>query len=93
MRILKLVIWDLDETLLAGILVEGDKEVNPQAERCLAELEKRGVLQALATQNQPEIILPALELLGWSDLFVQVVVSLGPISSDVRVWRNWSVSR
>jgi FkbH-like protein len=84
MRILKLVIWDLDETLLAGILVEGDKEANPRAEKCLAELEERGVLQALATQNQPEIIPPALELLGWSDLFVQVVVSLGPKAKKVK---------
>lgn len=84
MRILKLVIWDLDETLLAGILVEGDKEANPQAERLLGELEKRGVLQALATQNQPEIVPPALELLGWSDLFVQVVVSLGPKAKKVK---------
>jgi FkbH-like protein len=84
LRILKLVIWDLDETLLAGILVEGDKEANPQAERCLAELEKRGALQALATQNQPEIVPPALELLGWSDLFVQVVVSLGPKAKKVK---------
>lgn len=84
MRILKLAIWDLDETLLAGILSEGDKEANPQAERCLAELEKRGVLQALATQNQPEIIPPALGLLGWSDLFVEVVVSLGPKAKKVK---------
>jgi methoxymalonate biosynthesis protein len=84
LRILKAVIWDLDETLLAGILAEGDKESNPQAERCLAELEKRGVLQALATQNQPEIVPPALELLGWSDLFVQVVVSLGPKAKKVK---------
>ncbi len=84
MRILKAVIWDLDETLLAGILAEGDKEVNPQAERCLAELEKRGVLQALATQNQPEIVPSALELLGWSDLFAQVVVSLGPKAKKVK---------
>jgi FkbH-like protein len=84
MRILKAVIWDLDETLLAGILAEGDKEANPQAQRCLSELEKRGVLQALATQNQPEIIPPALELLGWSDLFVQVVVSLGPKAKKVK---------
>jgi len=83
-RILKLVIWDLDETLLAGILAEGDKEANPQAERCLTELEKRGVLQALATQNQPEIVLPALELLGWSDLFAQLVASLGPKAKKVK---------
>jgi FkbH-like protein len=84
MRILKLVIWDLDETLLTGILVEGDKEANSQAERLLAELEERGVLQALATQNQPEIVPSALKLLGWSDLFVQVVVSLGPKAKKVK---------
>lgn len=84
MRILKAVVWDLDETLLAGILAEGDKQANPQAERCLAELEKRGVLQALATQNQPEIIPPALQFLGWSDLFVQVVASLGPKAKKVK---------
>ena len=84
MRILKLAIWDLDETLLAGILAEGDEEANPQAERCLAELERGGVLQVLATQNQPEMIPPALELLGWSDLFVQVVASLGPKAKKVK---------
>lgn len=84
MRVLKLVIWDLDETLLTGILAEGDKEANPQAERCLTELEKRGVLQTLATQNQPEIIPPALESLRWSDLFVQVVASLGPKAKKVK---------
>jgi FkbH-like protein len=83
-RILKAVVWDLDETLLTGILAEGSKEANPQAERCLTELEKRGVLQALATQNQPEIIPPALELLGWSDLFVQVVASLGLKAKKVK---------
>ncbi|HID61154.1 MAG TPA: hypothetical protein EYP49_00180 [Anaerolineae bacterium] len=88
MRILKLVIWDLDETLLAGILAEGDKEADPRAERLLAELEKRGVLQALATQNQPKIIPPALELLGWSDLFVQVVASLGPKAKKVKTILN-----
>jgi methoxymalonate biosynthesis protein len=84
MRILKALIWDLDETLLAGILAEGDKEANPEAARCLSELEKRGVLQALATQNQTGIIPPALELLGWSDLFVQVVASLGPKAKKVK---------
>jgi len=83
-RILKLVIWDLDETLLAGILAEGDKQANPRAERCMVELEKRGVLQALATQNQPEIVSPGLELLGWSNLFVQIVVSLGPKVKKVK---------
>lgn len=78
MRILKLVIWDLDETILTGILEEGDETINPIANKVMAQLRDRGILQALATQNSPEIIPPAIEKFGWGDLFVQVEVDLGP---------------
>lgn len=78
MRILKLVIWDLDETVLTGILEEGDETINPVADKVMAELRDRGILQALATQNPSEIILPAIEKFGWEDLYVQVEADLGP---------------
>lgn len=78
MRILKLVIWDLDETILTGILEEGGDTVDPTAAKVMAQLHERGVLQALATQNPPEIIPPAVERFGWTDLFVRVEADLGP---------------
>ena len=84
MRILKLVIWDLDETILAGILEEGDERVDPQAGAAMQELDKRGILQALATQNRPEIITGAVGKFGWSDLFVQVESDLGPKARKVK---------
>lgn len=84
MRILKLVIWDLDETILAGVLEEGDEEINPAASRVIWQLDERGVLQCLATQNPPEVIPAALEKLGGSSPFVQIEADLGPKAKKVR---------
>jgi methoxymalonate biosynthesis protein len=84
LRILKLVIWDLDETILTGILEEGDKEVNPIASKLMQQLNERGILQALATQNPPDVIPAAIEKFGWTDLFVQVEADLGPKAKKVR---------
>ena len=84
MRILKLVIWDLDETLLTGILEEGDEEINPSAGEVMRLLGERGILQALATQNPPDVIPAAVQKFGWSDFFVQVEADLGPKAKKVR---------
>lgn len=84
MRILKLVIWDLDETILTGILEEGDEEINPAASQVMRRLEERGILQALATQNPPEVIAAAIEKFGWSNLFVQAEADLGPKAKKVQ---------
>ena len=84
MRILKLVIWDLDETILTGILEEGDQEVKPLAENVMAQLGARGVLQALATQNQPQILQKAAQNFDWFDNFVHTEVDLRPKVDKIR---------
>jgi FkbH-like protein len=81
---LKLVVWDLDETLLQGIWIEGDREVNPEAIALMTELNGRGTLHALATQNPPEVSARVGEALGWFDLFVRVEADLGPKHRKVR---------
>jgi FkbH-like protein len=68
-RELKLVIWDLDETLLNGVFAEGDRDVAPGAEALLVDLHDRGVLQALATQNEPDVVNDALSHFDWLDYF------------------------
>jgi len=78
MRNLKLVIWDLDQTILTGILEEGDEEKNPVADGLIHQLDELGILQALATQNSRDIVQAALEKLGWTNIFVQVEADLGP---------------
>jgi methoxymalonate biosynthesis protein len=78
MRILKLVIWDLDETILTGILEEGDGKANAAALNAMTRLRARGTLQALATHNQPEVFRAAKDKYEWTGLFVQVEADLGP---------------
>ncbi len=93
MRILKLVIWDLDETILTGVLEEGDEKINPEAGKLIAQLRARGTLQALSTVNQPEVLQPVIERNQWSSLFVQAEASLGPKVKMVRrILKNLSVS-
>jgi FkbH-like protein len=84
MRILKLVIWDLDETLITGVLEEENADMDPLARTVTKQLNDRGILQALATQNPPKVIPSAIQQLGWSDLFVQVEADLGPKARKVK---------
>jgi FkbH-like protein len=78
MRLLKLVIWDLDETILTGILEEGDDQVNPVALTVMKRLGKRGILQALATQNPVDIIPVVSQKFNWFSQLVEIEADLGP---------------
>ena len=84
MRVLKLAIWDLDETILTGILEEGDEEINPVADNLMRQLNERGVLQALATQNRPDLVPVAIEKFGWAHFFIRIEADLGPKAKKVR---------
>jgi FkbH-like protein len=84
MRVLKLVIWDLDETILTGILEEGSEAIDPAAGELMGRLSARGTLQALATHNQPEVLLPAIRRFQLAGLFVRTEASLGPKAGVVR---------
>jgi methoxymalonate biosynthesis protein len=84
LRILKLVVWDLDETILKGILEEGDDEINPLASRLIQQLDQRGILQALATQNPPGTMGDASRKFYWFDRFVKIEADLGPKAKKVK---------
>jgi methoxymalonate biosynthesis protein len=90
---LKLVIWDLDETILTGILEEGNQSIDPAAGELLDRLRGRGSLQALATHNQPEMLLPVVQKFQWAGLFVRTEANLGPKARTVRrILRDLDVS-
>jgi FkbH-like protein len=75
---LKLVLWDLDQTILTGVLEEGDEEISPDAAQALQVLHERGVLQALCTQNTPALVTEAVANYRWTQLFFQIEADLGP---------------
>ncbi len=83
MRELKLVIWDLDETIMRGVFAEGDREVDPTAQALLQQLHDRGVLQAMATQNEPQVMDEAISHFGWSDFFQSAKADFAPKRNKV----------
>ena len=77
-RSLKLVVWDLDETLVRGVFAEGDRELVPGADDLLRALHGRGILQALATQNDDEVMREAIGHYDWEPLFQGALADFRP---------------
>ncbi|HEY3907868.1 MAG TPA: hypothetical protein VGM14_28450 [Streptosporangiaceae bacterium] len=71
---IKCVIWDLDNTLFAGVYLETPDQrppADPAAMKVLHELSERGILQAIASRNPAEAASYATELTGHSFASVQ----------------------
>lgn len=83
----KCVVWDLDNTLWSGTLVEDGLagiSLKPGVVEIITELDRRGILQSVASKNNPEEALEALKKFGIHDFFLHPQVSWGPKSSAVR---------
>jgi FkbH-like protein len=69
-RVLKGVVWDLDDTLWTGVLAEGDAvALRPEAAALVRTLDERGVLQSIASRND-EHALTVLDQMGLRDYFL-----------------------
>jgi len=69
-RVLKCVVWDLDNTLWTGVLAEGQGVVlRAEAVRLLRALDERGVLQSIASRNDDRA-LAVLADMGLRDFFL-----------------------
>ncbi|MEV4847856.1 HAD-IIIC family phosphatase [Micromonospora matsumotoense] len=81
----KCLVWDLDNTLWQGTLLEGDDVVVPDAvRRVVEELDARGVLQSLVSKNDHDTAWGRLEKLGLTEYFVLPHIGWGPKSHAVR---------
>lgn len=68
---LKCLVWDLDDTLWEGILLEGDDvRLRPQAREVVETLDRRGILQSIASRNDPEPVLTKLREFGLEEYFL-----------------------
>ncbi len=70
----KCVVWDLDNTLWNGTLVEtGDPDtlaLNPQVQETVRELDARGVIQSIASKNDFDAAWAQVERLGLGAYFL-----------------------
>ncbi|MBF0625212.1 MAG: HAD-IIIC family phosphatase [Magnetococcales bacterium] len=80
----KCLVWDLDNTLWDGTLLEGEPQhLRPGVLALLEHLDRRGVLHSIASKNSHEAAWPVLERLGVADYFLAPQIHWGPKSGSL----------
>lgn len=82
---IKCVVWDLDNTLWKGILVEGDDVVlRSGIPKLLKRLDDRGILLSIASKNDHAYAWRKLEQFGVAEYFLYPQINWAPKSSGVK---------
>ena len=82
----KCVVWDLDHTLWRGILVEDGAEairLKDGVLEIITELDRRGILQSIASKNNHDDVMAVLQQLGIAEYFLQTQIHWRPKSASV----------
>ncbi|MEV0407204.1 HAD-IIIC family phosphatase [Actinoallomurus sp. NPDC050550] len=83
-RTLKCVVWDLDNTLWDGVLLEGGADrLRPGVAEVLRTLDERGIVHSVASRNDPDAALDNLRRLGVADYFLHPQIGWGVKSTSV----------
>lgn len=83
--IVKCLVWDLDNTLWNGTLVEDDRvEVDDTVREMITDLDSRGILQSIASRNDHDEAWAQLDKLGLAEYFLAPRIHWGPKSQSVR---------
>ena len=70
----KCMVWDLDNTLWDGTLIETDDpsllKLKPGVLETIKELDQKGIIQSIASKNDYDVAWPVLEKLGIAEYFL-----------------------
>jgi FkbH-like protein len=84
-RMIKCVVWDLDNTLWKGTLVEGDEvRLNPGIAELLKYLDERGILLSVVSKNDFAPAWKKLQDLGIAEYFLYPQIDWLPKSQKIR---------
>jgi len=82
--LVKCLVWDLDNTLWQGTLLEdSDVKMSEEIRDLIIELDSRGILQSIASKNDYDMAWGRLEQLGIAEYFVHPRIGWGPKSASV----------
>lgn len=91
----KCVVWDLDNTLWDGVLVETKPEsiqLKPGIKDIIVDLDRKGVLHSVASKNDLDHAMKAIQHLGLDEFFLYPEISWGPKSHGIkRIARNLNI--
>jgi FkbH-like protein len=84
-RQIKCVVWDLDDTLWDGVLLEGGAaRPVPACLHAIRTLDERGILHSIASRNDPDAALGRLRELGLDDYFLHPQIGWNAKSESIR---------
>jgi FkbH-like protein len=82
---IKCVVWDLDNTMWDGTLVETDDvRLKPNVKEIVQALDQRGILLSIASKNNHEFAWRRLEELGLAEYFLVPQINWTPKSESLR---------
>jgi methoxymalonate biosynthesis protein len=82
--LVKCLVWDLDNTLWNGTLLEDpDVKFSEGVRNVIATLDSRGILQSIASKNDYDMAWKRVEQLGIAEYFVHPRIGWGPKSESV----------
>ncbi|WP_433364811.1 HAD-IIIC family phosphatase [Streptosporangium sp. CA-115845] len=83
---IKCVVWDLDDTLWQGTLLEGDDLVLvPGVRYVVEELDNRGILQSVASKNDYDLAWTRLTEFGLAEFFLCPQIGWADKSASIRI--------
>lgn len=81
----KCLVWDLDNTLWSGILLEDEcVELRRGALEVIQTLDERGILQSIASRNDRELAMAKLEELGLAEYFLYPQINWNAKSTSIQ---------
>jgi FkbH-like protein len=85
-QMIKCIVWDLDNTLWDGTLLEGDEvRLRDGLRETLLELDGRGILHSIASRNHAETALARLRELELEEYFLYPQINWGSKAASIGV--------
>lgn len=84
-KTIKLLVWDLDNTLWQGTLLEGDGlRVREGVRETLKALDARGILHSVASKNDHDLAMAKLKEVGLDEYFLYPQVNWNSKAANIR---------
>jgi FkbH-like protein len=82
--LIKCLVWDLDDTVWEGVLLEGGAgSLLPGVRETIVELDRRGILHSIASRNDHDRAMERLERFGLAEYFLHPQINFGAKSGSV----------
>lgn len=85
---IKCVVWDLDNTVWDGILAEGSVTLRSGIKKIISELDRRGILQSVASKNNFQDAFNKLKEYGLDEYFLYPQINWSPKSKSIEYIRE-----